>query len=95
MAAARRATAHSEALDSLARAIGKHRTTDRPRDIARELPAVDNPSHTHLVGVDYAATRAVFFHRSTATPSPSGSATRGWKTAVHASALQGRSPCGL
>ena len=56
------ATRQSGAVEgSLAVAVATHGRVERPRAVARRLLALDRPGHTHLVGVDYAGSRAVYY----------------------------------
>lgn len=47
--------------DNLARTIRKRRSECIPGETARELLSVEAPNHTQLVGVDYAAEKAVYY----------------------------------
>lgn len=47
--------------DGLARAIRKRRCECIPGETARELLSVEAPNHTQLVGIDYAAEKAIYY----------------------------------
>lgn len=48
--------------DSLAGAIRTRRSDGAPGELARQLLAYDVPNHTHLVGIDRHAAKAVYYH---------------------------------
>lgn len=48
--------------DELARAIRTGRTNGPPVELARQLLAYDVPGHSHLVGLDRTAEKAVLYH---------------------------------
>ena len=62
MASASISTNYREALDSLAWTIAKDHLTGDPHETARELLEIDNPGHAHLVGINYDASKAVYYH---------------------------------
>lgn len=53
---------HEQVKDELARAIRRLRSDGVPGELARQLLAYDVPDHTHLVGIDRRAEKAVFYH---------------------------------
>ncbi len=46
----------------LARALRRRRDAGAPGELARELLRYDVPDHTHLVGIDRDASKAVLYH---------------------------------
>lgn len=53
---------YREVQADLARWIRFHRSECIPSETARQLLSYDRPDHTHLVGIDYEAEKAVFYH---------------------------------
>lgn len=53
---------YEDTLDGLAIAIRRLRSDCPPRETARRILTYDCPGHTHLVGIDDAGQRVVFYH---------------------------------
>jgi hypothetical protein len=55
-------TPYEAVKDDLARTLRTLRDDIPPGELARQLLAYDVPDHTHLIGVDHRAEKAVLYH---------------------------------